>query len=364
MKNKYIVFFKGSIVFLLILLVVVGFSFGISFSSFVYSSNDHRAVEMYVSSLNYKLFINDSETNTYLLKPGYNLLNIEIESLNRVDTYYKLVSEYETNIYYYDCTSDEVISKNETISKKILIFNSSEDSENINFKIESGYITNTIEDVKVSNGYYEIKDSINTGGIITYKDNNYRLINIDENGIELLGDVIDNKITLNGCEGFNNASNTINETLSSQFSDENIIEVRSVTKEDIFKFVGSDVIKYSLLPLEVIEEGFYIPSSLIKKDYEEEYSISKLAYFPRIEINNDMFKNSNYYEMFSSNKEYFINSTYKEKDEEVVNYGIFTVSNDIDKGKLYDWKNESYSVKSNIRPVIVLSNKLNIKDID
>ena len=149
MKNKYIVFFKGSMVILLILLIVVGFSFGVSFSSFVYSSSDHRAVEMKVGSLNYKLLIEDNETNTITLKPGYNIINIKIESLNKVDSYYKIVLDNNLNTYYYNSLKDEIINKNEVKEKTILIFNNKNENEIVNFKIEGGYITNRIEDVKV-----------------------------------------------------------------------------------------------------------------------------------------------------------------------------------------------------------------------
>ena len=60
MKERYIKFFKKELVFLLILLLVVCFSFGVSYSNFVYNSDKHRAVEMYTSSLKYEVTINNT----------------------------------------------------------------------------------------------------------------------------------------------------------------------------------------------------------------------------------------------------------------------------------------------------------------
>ncbi len=366
MKNKYIVFFKGSMVVLLILLTVVGFSFGVTFSSFVYSSNNHRAVEMYVSSLNNKIYLNNEETNSIIVKPGNNLINVKIESLNKVDTYFKLSINSDFDSFYYNSLKEEIIKKFDTVEYNINIYNNTNENNNITFKVESGYITNTIDDVKISNGYYEIKDSINTGYDLNFNNQNYKLLGINDDGsIELIGETIENNILLEGSIGFNQSIEQINQTVNNLINNENIIEVRNVNINDILKYTNNDIIKYIAVPVKKKDNNdIYVPSSLFKTENEESYKVVPIFYSPQITIDNDLFKSDLNYELFKSEKSYYLSSNYNESNSDNIEYGIYEVSNQISKLKLYDWDNNSFETNSNIRPFIKLSYKINIKDID
>lgn len=366
MKNKYVVYFKGTMVFLLILLIVVGFSFGVTFSSFVYSSNNHRAVEMYANKLNYRIYLNNEETNSIILKPGNNLISVKIESLNKVDTYYKLVLNSEYDAFYYNSKVEETLKKNDSIEYKVDIYNNSNENSNVVFKVEGGYITNTIDDIKISNGYYEINDEINTGQSIVLNHQNYKLLGINEDGsIELIGDIIENKLSFSGSNGFNNSIKDINNLINNVIDNENVVEVRSINLFDVLKYTSNEVVKYTTLSAKRKDNNdIYVPSSLLNVESEEDYSILALFSSPRIDINNELFKSSNNYNLFSSETPYFLATTYNESNSDNIEYGIFEISDELHKLKLYDWNNNSFDASSNVRPFVKLSYKINIKDID
>lgn len=366
MKNKYVKYFKGTMVFLLILLIVVGFSFGVTFSSFVYSSNDHRAVEMYANKLNYKIYLNNEETDIVILKPGNNLIRVKIESLNKVDSYYKLVINSELNSFYYNSKIEDSLNKFDSVEYLINIFNDSNENNNVTFNVEGGYITNTIDDVIIGNGYYEIKDSINTGDEFILDNQKYKLLGINEDGsIELIGDVIENNLTFSGSEGFNNIINRLNQNINDTISNDMIVEKRNVSLNDLFKYINKDVVKYVSLPAKRKENNdIYIPSSLTSLATEESFAITPLFSSPRIDIDNELFKSSDNYSLFESSIPYYLVTNYNESNGEDIEYGIFEVGNEINKLKLYDWNNNSFEVGSNVRPFIKLSYKINLKDID
>lgn len=366
MKNKYVVYFKGTMVFLLILLIVVGFSFGVTFSSFVYSSNNHRAVEMYANKLNYRIYLNNEETNSIILKPGNNLISVKIESLNKVDTYYKLVLNSEYDAFYYNSKVEETLKKNDSIEYKVDIYNNSNENSNVVFNVEGGYITNTIDDIKISNGYYEINDEINTGQSIVLNHQNYKLLGINEDGsIELIGDIVENKLSFSGSNGFNNSIKDINNLINNVIDNENVVEVRSINLFDVLKYTSNEVVKYTTLSAKRKDNNdIYVPSSLLNVESEEDYSILALFSSPRIDINNELFKSSNNYNLFSSETPYFLATTYNESNSDNIEYGIFEISDELHKLKLYDWNNNSFDASSNVRPFVKLSYKINIKDID
>ena len=152
--------------------VLIGISIllSISFSNFVVTSNNHKAAEMYIGELKYSIEINGSTTNTLSVPTGETIVDVKVNNLNPVDTYYKLLYLKNTNITvkYYESTkdtddvvttynkpNDSITSSNSNIVK-LLITNSSTSSQNIAFTMKGGYITNTIQDITTTSTYSEI----------------------------------------------------------------------------------------------------------------------------------------------------------------------------------------------------------------
>ena len=152
--------------------VLIGISIllSVTFSSYVVTSNNHKAAEMYIGELKYSIEINGSTTNTLSVPTGETIIDIKVNNLNPVDTYYKLLYLKNTNITvkYYESTkdtndvvttynkpNDSITSSNSNIVK-LLITNSSTSSQNIAFTMKGGYITNTIQDIITPSTYSEI----------------------------------------------------------------------------------------------------------------------------------------------------------------------------------------------------------------
>ena len=152
--------------------VLIGISIllSVTFSSYIVTSNNHKAAEMYIGELKYSIEINGSTTNTLSVPTGETIIDIKVNNLNPVDTYYKLLYLKNTNITikYYESTkdtydvvttynkpNDSITSSNSNIVK-LLITNSSTSSQNIAFTMKGGYITNTLEDITTPSTYSEI----------------------------------------------------------------------------------------------------------------------------------------------------------------------------------------------------------------
>jgi len=125
---------------------------------------------MYIGELKYSIELNGSSTNTLTVPTGETIIDIKVNNLNPVDTYYKLLYLKNTNITvkYYESTkdtndvvttynkpNDSITSSNSNIVK-LLITNSSTSSQNIAFTMKGGYITNTIQDIITPSTYSEI----------------------------------------------------------------------------------------------------------------------------------------------------------------------------------------------------------------
>ena len=152
--------------------VLIGISIllSVTFSSYIVTSNDHKAAEMYIGELKYSIEIDGSSTNTLTVPIGETIIDVKVNNLNPVDTYYKLLYLKNTNITvkYYESTkdTDDVVttynkpngsvtsSNSNTI--KLLITNSSTSSQNIALTMKGGYITNTIQDITTPSTYSEI----------------------------------------------------------------------------------------------------------------------------------------------------------------------------------------------------------------
>ena len=158
--------------YLVIIAVLIGISIllSVTFSSYIVTSNNHKAAEMYIGELKYSIEIDGSSTNTLTVPTGETIIDIKVNNLNPVDTYYKLLYLKNTNITvkYYESTkdtndvvttynkpNDSITSSNSNIVK-LLITNSSTSSQNIAFTMKGGYITNTIQDIITPSTYSEI----------------------------------------------------------------------------------------------------------------------------------------------------------------------------------------------------------------
>ncbi len=143
-----------------------------SFSSFIVSSDNHRAAEMYIGELKYSMTINGEETNTIRVSDGIVIADINITNLNAVNTYYKLLYNKIPNveISYYESTkdTDEVVTNysptnfsldsNKSTTVKLKIVSNLNGEDYLTFKVSGGYATNTLADVEVPNGYFEITE--------------------------------------------------------------------------------------------------------------------------------------------------------------------------------------------------------------
>ena len=152
--------------------VLIGISIllSISFSNFIVTSSNHKAAEMYIGELKYSIELNGSSTNTLTVPTGETIIDVKVNNLNPVDTYYKLLYLKNTNITvkYYETTkdTDEVVTTynkpNDSITSsnsntiKLLITNNSASSQNIALTMKGGYITNTIQDIITPSTYSEI----------------------------------------------------------------------------------------------------------------------------------------------------------------------------------------------------------------
>ena len=152
--------------------VLIGISIllSVTFSSYVVTSNNHKAAEMYIGELKYSMEIDETTTNTLTVPAGETIIDVKVNNLNPVDTYYKLLYLKNTNITvkYYESTkdTDDVVTTynkpNASITSsnsntiKLLITNNSTSSQNIALTMKGGYITNTLEDITTPSTYSEI----------------------------------------------------------------------------------------------------------------------------------------------------------------------------------------------------------------
>ncbi len=169
--NKVLDFLKDH-KYLMVALVLVGISIvlSITYSNYVVTSNNHKAAEMYIGELKYSIEIDGSTTNTLIVPTGETIIDVKVNNLNPVDTYYKLLYLKNTNITvkYYESTKDtnDVVTTynkpNDSITSsnlntiKLLITNNSTSSQNIALTMRGGYITNTVQDITTPSTYSEI----------------------------------------------------------------------------------------------------------------------------------------------------------------------------------------------------------------
>ncbi len=423
-REKYTKYLKKNIVLLVILLIVVCFSFGITYSNFIFESKDHRAVEMYVGKLNYDIKINDILTNKINVSSGNTVIDLKIKSLNKVATNFKLLYEKNDNLdIYYFGNKDTYgsINSNDEIDLKIYIVNKSNNNEICNFMISSGYITNSIDSISINENFKEINSKIEIGDYVNYKSNDltyklnkeftknnedlilrttktmYRILNINEDGtIEIISDPV-NTLYLKGSLGYNNIVSILNDLSNSLYKTNYSINVRNLNLEDIEK--------YTIKPLYTYKEdtrtfssdnNIFIPvlweneiNSIInnintngKINRSENNSFtnlkSKRVDSASVQITNKVdnltsldFIDPIYYEIFIEKnniayKPYYLSTRYVTSSTEDIKWGILTVNKTLIENDLFISNGEDKEVDALIRPIIKLSNKVKInkeKDI-
>ena len=152
--------------------VLIGISIllSVTFSSYIVTSNNHKAAEMYIGEFKYSIEIDGTTTNTLTVPAGETIIDVKVNNLNPVDTYYKLLYLNNSNLeikYFsetkdtdevktnYKSPNDSVTSSN-TNNLKLFIRNNSTTSQNVSFSLKGGYINNTLSDISVPSGYSEI----------------------------------------------------------------------------------------------------------------------------------------------------------------------------------------------------------------
>ena len=168
--------------------VLIGISIllSVTFSSYIVTSNNHKAAEMYIGELKYSIEIDGTTTNTLTVPAGETIIDVKVNNLNPVDTYYKLLYLKNTNITvkYYESTKDtddvvttynkpnDSITSSNSNTLKLLITNNSASSQNIAFTMKGGYITNTLNDIVVPSTHNEITPLENSTNTYFCKTNN------------------------------------------------------------------------------------------------------------------------------------------------------------------------------------------------
>ncbi|MBQ4262624.1 MAG: hypothetical protein IJB83_00065 [Bacilli bacterium] len=141
-----------------ILLLILSPILGLTYSSFIFSSDNYRASEMYIGSLMYSIKIDGVATSTVSVPSGSSEYTIEVTSLNTVDSFYKLVYEKNDNISVLYKEENDVPNGSISNTKTIVLQITNNSSSNIlvNFDVASGYINNGLEQVIIPEGFKEI----------------------------------------------------------------------------------------------------------------------------------------------------------------------------------------------------------------
>ena len=241
---------------LAIILVIVCFSFGKTYSKFIYTSSSNRVAEIFVNKLSYKFTINNKETNEITIPSGNSVLNISMTSLNEKENYFKLFYKENKNITVFLLKGNVSgkISNNEINNIKLFVINKSDSEETLIFDVQSGYITNTLDDIVKPNDESEIKDKINIGDYIEYRpietiltlekdysgsnnikletiNTNWQILDINDKAeITLISEEPINNVSLKGSLGYNNGVYLLNDLCYKLYSSNDSKYVRNLNK--------------------------------------------------------------------------------------------------------------------------------------
>ena len=342
MKSKYISFFKKELVFLLLLLIVVFISFGITYANFIYNSDDKRAVEMFAGSLGYNIKINDVYQNNIDVYKGSSIIDLEIESTNEVSTYYKLLTSSNLTIYAIEGSVNGTISAGEKVNLKLYVVNTKNDIKKVPFIVSMGYITNTLDDVIIKKGYHELNNIQNE---ITYDNKKWNILKINEDAsIDLLSkDAYSAK--LSGYNAYNNLNDLLNSKCTTESS-------RSVTINDIDSLnigIENDDITINRL--------YYFPTLFRNEEnvtIENPTIFDGYGYSNKIQVKNKRLLPNNSDDILRQGK-YILNTNYYEVSNNEINYYAIEIDNGkINKRKLYDSNNTNYEVSSGVRCIVTI----------
>ena len=369
MIEKYINFFKKSLIVLAILLLVISFSFGHTYSNFIYSSDSYRAVEMFTSKLKYEI-----SNEVLKVKPGNNIFKINIKSLNDIDTFFKVVYENNNvNVRFFNYDK-KIINANKSTSVNLLVYNKSDDDIDLKIDVIGGYKTNKYEDIKVSEGYKEVKENIEIGKTITLNTHNYKLLNVNSDGsYELLSSILEDRLNIEGSNGYNQYINIISDNINAI---EGSFSKKVLSIEDIEKYTKNKIVEYdspnhfddAYYPVlwsnengsiinDTLQEGFYSKSEGVSNgNYEHANSIL----LKDIKINTIEFINNKYNEVFMDSN-YLIATRYQKANMNTATWGVLSMEDgNIKLNELFESNLKNYSVNGNIRILINITNGIDL----
>ncbi len=411
-ERRYIKVIRNRIILLTAFLILVCISFSTSYSNFIYKSSNHRAVEMYVNKLDYELKINDSYTDNISIKPGNTIINVNISSLNDVETNFKLLfsDNKDINIFYLGDKPSGSIRSSEVKTYKLFMSNISDKLINVKFELSSGYINNSLDDIDISEGYKEINDTLLLGDYVNYiptntnsnyvlsknlsgyskdqtinkKTSKWRLLDINNDGsINIISEnsiTIDNKnnlIYLSGSVGYNNGVYLLNDICNQLYGSYNA-PARNLNINDIEKSL-SNIWSYKEYYNPQTENGYikydnntYTPKqylnniakseagSLIEEDsFIKQDSLEINVDYWAHEMEENNFKNG-YYELFMNQKyNTWLSSRYVNAFDSYALFGLSNIYSNVVSGNiLYSSMNSIFTNGNAIRPVVTIKNPI------
>ena len=396
---------------LAIILVIVCFSFGKTYSKFIYTSSSNRVAEIFVNKLSYKFTINNKETNEITIPSGNSVLNISMTSLNEKENYFKLFYKENKNITVFLLKGNVSgkISNNEINNIKLFVINKSDSEETLIFDVQSGYITNTLDDIVKPNDESEIKDKINIGDYIEYRpietiltlekdysgsnnikletiNTNWQILDINDKAeITLISEEPINNVSLKGSLGYNNGVYLLNDLCYKLYSSNDSKYVRNLNIEDIEKYLDTDVWNYDIQSnYKTYISNLYYPTIWSKEknviidntninatlNKSESVELSKLNSYKETTLslttkNNywssslieNNFKDKEMYKLLIKNE--LLSTRYTSTEEDNIEWGLIGIKDSsVIKNKLYSSDNVNKEITGYLRPIITLKDSV------
>ena len=396
---------------LAIILVIVCFSFGKTYSKFIYTSSSNRVAEIFVNKLSYKFTINNKETNEITIPSGNSVLNISMTSLNEKENYFKLFYKENKNISVFLLKGNVSgkISNNEINNIKLFVINKSDSEETLIFDVQRGYITNTLDDIVKTNDESEIKDKINIGDYIEYRpietiltlekdysgsnnikletiNTNWQILDINDKAeITLISEEPINNVSLKGSLGYNNGVYLLNDLCYKLYSSNDSKYVRNLNIEDIEKYLDTDVWNYDIQSnYKTYISNLYYPTIWSKEknviidntningtlNKSESVELSKLNSYKETTLslttkNNywssslieNNFKDKEMYKLLIKNE--LLSTRYTSTEEDNIEWGLIGIKDSsVIKNKLYSSDNVNKEITGYLRPIITLKDSV------
>ncbi len=415
-RRKYVKIIRNRILVLLALLVIVCVSFSTSYSNFVYNSTDHRAVEMYVSPLNYEIKINDTYNGTIAVKPGNSFVNIDILSNNGVSTKYKLMYGTDDNlsVYFLDNVPSGDIGSGKSKTHRLIVSNLSDNIIKVNFKIVGGYNTNKLEDIIAPLGFSEINQTIHIGDYVEYKPVNandsyeidkeisgytknqtvykknskWRVFDINDDGsIDIISEKsisIDSKynlLHLSGYKGYNNGVYILNDVCNRLYGSY-FATARNISINDIESKLSGNWNPKEYIN-SIAEDGYkqydknmYVPAIysegldrsdsfniILQDEYTVEDSLETEINYWTHDMEEDNFKDL-YYDIIMNQKyNTWISSRYVNAFDSYALFGISNMEKNTIMGNiLYSSINDTFTGANAIRPIVNIKTGIQLEN--